>query len=90
MTEQRHAALGIHPIDPTANEDHGELMKRQQVVRRTKLIAIIVLILLALGAGRTIFSRMANAKALETGTAEREIQYVKTTIAKGSDASQTI
>ena len=90
MTEQRHAALGIHPIDPAANEDHGELLKRQQVMRRTKLITIVVLILLALGAGRTIFSRMANAKALETGTAERAIQYVKTTVAKGSEASQTI
>lgn len=90
MTEQRHAALGIHPIDPSANEDHGELLKRRQVVRRTKLITIVVLILLALGAGRTIFSRIANAKALETGTAERAIQYVKTTVAKGSDASQTI
>ena len=90
MTEQRHAALGIHPIDPSANEDHGELLKRQQVVRRTKLITIVVLILLALGAGRTVFSRIANAKALEAGTAERAIQYVKTTVAKGSDASQTI
>ena len=90
MTEQRHAALGIHSIDPSANDDHGVLLKRQQVVRRTKWITVIVLILLALGAGRTVFSRIANAKALETGTAERAIQYVKTTVAKGSDASQTI
>jgi RND family efflux transporter MFP subunit len=90
MTEQRHAALGIHPIDPTANEDHGELLKRQQVVRRTKWITVIVLILLALGAGRTVFSRLANAKALEAGTAERAIQYVKTTVAKGGGAGQTI
>jgi RND family efflux transporter MFP subunit len=92
MTEQRHAALGIHPIEAGTGdgEDHGELLKRQQVVRRTKIIAVVVIILLGIGAGRTMFSRMANAKALETGTAERAIQYVKTTVAKGSDASQTI
>jgi RND family efflux transporter MFP subunit len=91
MTEQRHAALGIHPKDPAADAaDHGENMKRHEVMRRTKLIAIVVLILLALGAGRTIFSRMANAKTLESGTEARAIQYVKTTIAKGSDADQTI
>ena len=90
MTEQRHAALGIHSIDPSANDEHGELLKRQQVVHRTKWITVTVLILLALGAGRTVVSRIANAKALETGTAERAIQYVKTTVAKSGDASQTI
>lgn len=89
MTEQRHAALGIHTPD-TGDAGHGEQLKRQQVVRRTKLIAIVVLILLALGAGRTIFSRIATAKSLETGTAERAVQYVKTTVVKAGDASQTI
>ena len=92
MTEQRHAALGIHGIDAASGDaaDHPELLQRQQVMRRAKLIAIVVLLLLALGAGRTIFTRIANAKALETGTAERAIQYVKTTVAKGGDAGQTI
>lgn len=92
MTEQRHAALGIHGIDAAAGDgaDHAELLKRRQVMRRTKLVAIGVLLLLALGAGRTIFSRIANAKALETGTAERAVQYVKTTVAKGGDVGQTI
>ncbi len=91
MTEQRHAALGIHPIEPAGDEDHNQLLKRQQVVRRTKLITLAVLILLALGAGRTIFSRLANAKSLETGTSERAIQYVKTTVAtRGAAAGQTI
>jgi RND family efflux transporter MFP subunit len=92
MTEQRHAALGIHGIDAAAGDgaDHAELLKRRQVMRRTKLVAIVVLLLLALGAGRTIFSRITNAKALETGTTERAVQYVKTTVAKGGDVGQTI
>jgi RND family efflux transporter MFP subunit len=89
MTEQRHAALGIHPIE-AADGDPGERLKRQQVVRRAKILTVVVLLLLALGAGRTVFSRLANAKALETGTAERAVQYVKTTVVKGSDTSQTI
>jgi RND family efflux transporter MFP subunit len=89
MTEQRHAALGIHAID-AADGEPGEHLKRQQVVRRAKVLTVVVLVLLALGAGRTVFSRLANAKALETGTAERAVQYVKTTTVKGGDASQTI
>lgn len=91
MTEQRHAALGIHPGQPDdASADHGENLKRHEVMRRTKLIAIVVLILLLLGAGRTVFTRMANAKTLESGTEARAVQYVKTTTAKGSDAGRTI
>ncbi|MES3016116.1 MAG: efflux transporter periplasmic adaptor subunit, partial [Pseudomonadota bacterium] len=89
MTEQSHAALGIHGLD-AAGDDPGESLKRRQVVRRAKIITVIVLILLALGAGRTVFMRIANARALEAGTAERALQYVKTTVAKRGDASQTL
>ncbi|MEO8154508.1 MAG: efflux RND transporter periplasmic adaptor subunit [Rhizobacter sp.] len=91
MTEQRHAALGIHPIDTESPEaGHAEQLKRRQVVRRTRLLTVVVLILLALGAGRTIVSRMANARSLEAGTAERAKQYVKTALPKTSDAGQTL
>ncbi|MES2227250.1 MAG: efflux RND transporter periplasmic adaptor subunit [Pseudomonadota bacterium] len=91
MTEQRHAALGMHPIAADGDTaEPGELLQRQQIVRRTRIITLVVLILLVLGATRTIVSRMANAKVLETGTAERAIQYVKTTVARASDAGQTI
>jgi RND family efflux transporter MFP subunit len=95
MTEQRHAALGIHPIDPAATDgsaegDHAELLKRRQIVKRTQWLTVIVLVLLALGAGRTIFSRIANARELEAGTAERAKQYVKTTLPKTGGAGQTL
>jgi len=92
MTEQRHAALGIHPIDAAAADggDHVERLQRQQVMRRARIVALVVLVLLALGAGRTIFSRLANAKALETGTAQRAVQYVKTIVVKGGDTGQTL
>jgi RND family efflux transporter MFP subunit len=91
MTEQRHSALGIHSID--ASEEGGdpaELLRRRQVVRRTKILAVVVLVLLVLGAGRTVVSRMANARMLEAGANEHAIQYVKTTTPKASDAAQDV
>lgn len=88
MTEQRHAALGIHA--PDADADPHEQLKRGQIARRTRILTVIVLVLLALGAGRTIVSRMANAKSLEAGTAERAKVYVKTAQPKVNEAGQTL
>jgi RND family efflux transporter MFP subunit len=88
MTEQRHAALGIHT--PDANADPHEQLKRGQIARRTRILTVIVLVLLAVGAGRTIVGRMANAKSLEAGTAERAKVYVKTAQPKVNEAGQTL
>ncbi|MEP6503539.1 MAG: efflux transporter periplasmic adaptor subunit, partial [Betaproteobacteria bacterium] len=60
MTEQNHAALGIHGLEG-AGDDPGESLKRRQVVRRARIVTVVVLVLLALGAGRTVFMRIANA-----------------------------
>jgi RND family efflux transporter MFP subunit len=51
----------------------------RRVLRRAKIVTIVVLVLLALGAGRTLWSRMSNARALEAGSAEHAKTYVKTT-----------
>jgi len=88
MTEQRHAALGIHA--PDADADPHEQLKRGQIAGRTRILTVVVLVLLALGAGRTIVSRLANAKSLEAGTAERAKVYVKTALPKTNDAGQTL
>jgi RND family efflux transporter MFP subunit len=90
MTEQRHAALGIHPVETGGPEDAAELMKRREIVRRAKWVMWAVLVVLALGAGRTVISRMNSAQALEAGTAERAKQYVKTTLPKSGDTGQTL
>ena len=87
MTEERHAALGIHAVEGV---DDGELLKRRQILRRMRWIALVVLLLLALGAGRTMFSRMANAKVLESGATEQGKQYVKTTQPKSGGAGQML
>jgi RND family efflux transporter MFP subunit len=91
MTEERHSGLGLHAIDVAAEGgEHAELLKRRQIVRRTRWLAIAVLLLLALGAGRTIIGRIANARMLEAGASERAVQYVKTAKPKASDAAQDL
>ena len=87
MSEERHSEMGIHLIDP---ESAGELKRRRQIVRRAGIVTIAMLVLLALGAGRTVFSRMSNAQALEEGASERARQYVKVTLPKASAAGQTL
>lgn len=61
-----------------------------KIIRRARLAVVVVLILLAAGAGRTVLSRMSNARALETGTAERAKVYVKTTQPRSDAAGQTL
>ncbi|MBS0337653.1 MAG: efflux RND transporter periplasmic adaptor subunit [Proteobacteria bacterium] len=62
----------------------------RKVIRRARVVALVVLVLLAVGAGRTVMSRMSNATALETGTAERARQYVKVAVPKSDAAGQTL
>ncbi len=90
MTEQRHAALGIHPIAADEIGEHHELPRRRQIVRRTRIAVLIVLAVLAVGAARTVFIRVTNAHALEVGTAERAAQYVKTALPQTPAAGQTL
>src|SRR5450631_994867 len=87
MTEGRHPAPGIQPEMP---DDPGEAQKRAKVVRRTKILGVAVLVLLALGATRTVISRMSNSRALEEGTAERAKVYVKVAVPKTGEAGQTL
>ena len=48
-----------------------------KTVRRAKIVMIVVLLALAVGAARTMMSRSSNARALEAGTAEQAKTYVK-------------
>lgn len=88
MTETRHASLVLHPVDTEG--EAAELLKRHQVIRRTQLAALAVLLLLGLGAGRTVWVRMANAKALEAGTADNARQFVKVASPRQAQAGQLL
>ncbi|HYC37904.1 MAG TPA: efflux RND transporter periplasmic adaptor subunit [Usitatibacter sp.] len=50
---------------------------RSQALRRAKILALVVVLALAIGAARTLVSRSSNARALEAGTAEQAKIYVK-------------
>jgi RND family efflux transporter MFP subunit len=91
MTQERHAALAIHPIAVEEQDgEHHELLKRRQIVRRARIVMWIVLAALAAGGARTVFVRMSNARALEVGTAQRAAQYVQTALPKAASAGQTL
>jgi RND family efflux transporter MFP subunit len=63
---------------------------QSRTIRRTKVLTAVLLLLLALGAGRTVISRMANAKLLESGTAERARLYVRVAAPIAAGAGQTL
>lgn len=64
----------------------------RKVVRRAKLVAIVVLVALAIGAGRTLFVRNSNARALVAETSAMAKRYVKvaTPIVGGADTTLTL
>jgi len=77
--------------EPLPSPDSAALAAdRRRVGRVARIIAVVVLVLLALGAGRTILSRLANARVLEAGAGERSVTWVKTTTARTSDATQDV
>jgi RND family efflux transporter MFP subunit len=90
MTEQRHAGLGIHAAAPESGDDHHEQLQRRQIVRRLKFITIAVLVLLGLGAARTVLSRAANSKKLDAGVSEHTAIYVKTALPQAAGSSRTV
>jgi uncharacterized membrane protein YjjP (DUF1212 family) len=87
MSHESHSQLAIHRIE---NVEGQELLQRQQVARRTRIAAIIFLVLLALGAGRTVVSRIANSRALEEGVRDRSAVYVKTAPVTSADTGQKL
>ena len=60
-----------------------------KVLRRVRVLAVVVLLALAVGGARTLWSRSSNARALEAATAEQARLYVKVATPKpGGGASR--
>ena len=78
------------PAPDAAPPAGADPASRRRAMRGGTVVAAIVLVLLALGAGRTVLSRLANAKALDEAVATQSVQYVKTTFAKASGSGQTL
>ncbi len=87
MSEERHSGLGQQLLH--ADSD-GDLLKRRQLLRRARIGVVVVLVLLGAGAARTIFSRMANANALEAVATTADKIYVRTTTPKAGGAGQDL
>src|SRR5262245_6855953 len=81
MTEPRPAG---DRADPEAFE------QRRRALRRTKIAALVVLALLAVGAARTVVSRISNARTLEAGVAQNAKPYVRTTLPQRSGSGEKL
>ena len=87
MTQERHAGLGHLGAQ---DGDHHDQLKRREISRRLKLISVAVLVLLGLGAARTVLSRVANGKVLDDRVAEHTAIFVKTALPRSSGAGATV
>ncbi|MFT3804544.1 MAG: efflux RND transporter periplasmic adaptor subunit [Burkholderiaceae bacterium] len=79
MSEQRHASLQIHGLH--AHEAPSAL-KRRQILRRARLLALVAVLLLAIGAGRALFDRHSRGQALASVT--EQIAQVHVTVTQAS------
>jgi RND family efflux transporter MFP subunit len=59
-------------------------------LRRAKVLTVALLALLVLAGGRTVFSRISSARALEAGTAERNKLYVRVAAPNADGAGLTL
>ncbi|HTQ01375.1 MAG TPA: efflux RND transporter periplasmic adaptor subunit [Casimicrobiaceae bacterium] len=75
--------------DPTSLPETTEA-ERRRVGRITRIVVAVVLIGLALGAARTVISRMSSGRALEQATAENALLYVQTATPNASDTGPTL
>jgi RND family efflux transporter MFP subunit len=62
----------------------------KRTVRRAAVLTLAIVLGLGLLAGRTVFSRMSNARALEAQVVERNKQYVRVTHPKAGAEAQTV
>src|SRR6185295_10160870 len=68
----------------------ADVVRRAPSMRRARIATVVVLVLLVLGAGRTVLSRMSNANVLEARTADAAKQYVKTAYPKSAGEIQNL
>ncbi|HZV92385.1 MAG TPA: efflux RND transporter periplasmic adaptor subunit [Caldimonas sp.] len=64
--------------------------ERARAGRIARIVVAVVVVLLIVGAGRTVIARIANSRVLEADAAAQSVQYVRTTFAKDSGAAQTL
>src|SRR5271165_2802466 len=86
MSEQRHAALGIH------GTEHGKTSAppRAKILKRARFVGAGILGLLMLGAAATVLVRVSKAHSLAESTSELARPYVTTINAKPAGKSEAL
>jgi len=80
MSEKNHAAIGMHGSGP-AGASAGPA-PRGPMLRVARRSALVILVLLALGAAGTVIARYLHARDLRAATSNQAITYVTTATAQ--------
>lgn len=84
MTEESHASLAI----PTQDDGKGPMLPpRDRVWRRAKIALVVVLLLLAAGALRTVLANIASSRTVANATEQNAKQYVNIVLPKTTDGA---
>ncbi|WP_206957034.1 efflux RND transporter periplasmic adaptor subunit [Trinickia acidisoli] len=79
MTEESHSSLAI----PAREDGNGPMLPpRDRVWRRAKIALVVVLVLLAIGAVRTVVANMINRRTVDSATAQNAKEYVNVVMPK--------
>jgi RND family efflux transporter MFP subunit len=89
MTDQRHAAIGIHGTE-SHDPGHPHHPHRGPILKRAKVLGASVLALLLLGAVANVLLRAGQARALVETTAEGGRIYVRTVNASSAANNQPL
>jgi len=89
MTDQRHAAIGIHGTE-SHDPAHPHHPHRGPILKRAKVLGASVLALLLLGAVGNVLLRAGQARALVETTAEGGRIYVRTINASSAANNQPL
>jgi RND family efflux transporter MFP subunit len=85
MSENRHSSIGMHRNEP------GGAVPRGPLLRLARRSAVVILVVLALGAAGTGVARYLHARELATTTAAQAITYVSTTtVAAGKGGEKLV
>ena len=77
-------------MTPETELPPADAAQRAQVHRWTRIVTVVALVLLALGAARTLVVRMSDAKTLEAHSLESAEQYVRVSIVRGGGGGEPL